>query len=154
MRLTRHITTTAHILALGMTAAPAAAGNAAATRPAVRSNPDQQPLTARQLPVQGLRASRPATTAPCAETCSRAPPPSTTPNGPRSNAIDNGNYGTPNTPPTIIRVTTPPGFAWGDAGIGAAGAIGLSMLTLGLALVVSQRRTRPAKQPTATTTDR
>jgi len=44
--------------------------------------------------------------------------------------------------------------SWGDAGIGAAGAIGLSMLTLGLALVVSQRRTRPAKQPTATTTDR
>jgi hypothetical protein len=57
----------------------------------------------------------------------------------------------PNTPATIIRVTTPGGFDWGDAGIGAAGAIGLSMLALGLVLVVSQRRTRRAKQPTAIT---
>ena len=154
MRLKPHITTTGVILALGMTAAPAAAGDAAATRPAVRSNPDQQPLTAQQRPVQALRASRIASTVPRAETCSRAPPPSTTSTGPRPKAIDNDDYGTPNTPPTIIKVTTPREFAWGDAGIGAAGAIGLSMLTLGLALVVSQRRTRPAKQPTATTTDR
>jgi hypothetical protein len=143
MRLKPHITITGVILALGMTAATAAAGNAAATRPAVRYNPDQQPLTAQQRPVQALRASRPASTAPRAETCSRAPPPSTTSTGPRPEAIDNGDYGTPNTPPTIIRVTTPRGFAWGDAGIAAAGAIGLSMLILGLVLVVSQRRTRP-----------
>ena len=141
MRLKPHITTTGVILALGMTAAPAAAGNAAATRPAVRSNPGQQPPTEEQRPVQALRATRPARTASCAETCSR-PPPSTTSIGPRSNAIDNVDYGTPNTPPTIIRVTTPRGFAWGDAGVGAAGAIGLAMLTLGLVLVVSQRRTR------------
>ena len=151
MRPRPHITTTALILALATAAAPAAAGNPAATKRAVRSNPDQQPLTAQQRPVQALRASRIASTVPRAETCSRAPPPSTTPNGPRSNAIDNGDYGTRNTPPTIIRVTTPPGFAWGDAGIGAAGAIGLAMLTLGLVLVVSQRRTRRANQPPATT---
>ena len=150
MRLKPHITTTGVILALGMTAAPAAAGNAAATRPAVRSNPDQQPRTAQQRPVQALRASRIASTVPRAETCSRAPPPSTTSTGPRPKAIDNDDYGTPNTPPTIIRVTARGGFDRGDAGIGASGAI-LSMLALGLVLVVSQRRTRRANQPTTFT---
>jgi hypothetical protein len=151
MRLKPRITTTAVILALGTTAAPAAAGNPAATKPAVRSNPDQQPLTAPQRPVPALRAPSPANAAPCSEICSGAPRTSTTSTGPRPKAIDNRGYGTPNTTPTIIRITAPSGFAWGDAGIGAAGAIGLSMLALGLALVVSQRRTRRAKQPTATT---
>ena len=151
MRVKPHITTTALILAFGTTAAPAAAGNNPAMRPAVRPNPDQQPLTAQLRPVQALRASSPTRAAACSEIRSGAPPPSTTSPGPGSKVIDNGGYGTPNTPPTIIRVTTPGGVAWGDAGIGAAGAIGLSMLALGLALVVSQRRTRRAKHPTATT---
>ena len=151
MRLKPHITTTGVILALGMTAAPAAADNTAATKPTVRSNPDQQLLTEQQRPVQALRTSNRASTAPCSETCSGAPPPSTTSTGPGSGVIDNRGYSTPRTRPTIIRVTAPGGFAWGDAGIGAAGAIGLSMLALGLALVVLQRRTRRAKQPTATT---
>jgi hypothetical protein len=151
MRLTPHITTTALILALATAAAPAAAGNPAATKRAVRSNPDQQPLTAQQQPAQALRASSPASTAACSEICSGAPPPSTTSTAPGSEVIDSRGYGKPNTPPTIIRVTTPRGFDWGDAGIGAAGAIGLSMLALGLVLVVSQRRTRRANQPTTIT---
>jgi hypothetical protein len=47
------------------------------------------------------------------------------------------------TPPTIVRVTAPSrGFDWGDAGIGAAGGFGLSMIGIGGALAVSQRRTR------------
>jgi len=48
-----------------------------------------------------------------------------------------------NTAPTIVRVTAPnSGFDWGDAGIGAAGGFALSMIGLGGALAVSQRRTR------------
>ena len=151
MRPRPHITTTALILALGTAAAPAAAGNPAARRPAVGSNPDQQLLTAQLRPVHAPRASSPASAAPCSEIRSGAPPPSTTSTGPGSGVIDNRGDSTPNTSPTIIRVTAPGGFAWGDAGIGAAGAIGLAMLALGLALVVSQRRTRRANQPTATT---
>ncbi|MBV8998176.1 MAG: hypothetical protein JO304_03890 [Solirubrobacterales bacterium] len=41
------------------------------------------------------------------------------------------------------------GFDWGDAGIGAAGGLALSMLGLGGALVVSQRRTRQRTSATA-----
>jgi hypothetical protein len=44
--------------------------------------------------------------------------------------------------PTIVRVSAPNGFDWGDAGIGAAGAVAISMLGLGGALALSGRRTR------------
>jgi hypothetical protein len=48
--------------------------------------------------------------------------------------------------PTISRVTAPSrGFDWGDAGIGAAGGVALSMIGLGGALVVSGQRTRRAR---------
>ena len=48
---------------------------------------------------------------------------------------------TPSKPPVqIIRVSAPGGFDWGDAGIGAAGALGLSTLAVGSALVVTARR--------------
>lgn len=54
--------------------------------------------------------------------------------------------------PTVVRVLTPDhGFHWGDAGIGAAGGIGLSMLAVGGALAFSQLRGRPATRPTTTT---
>jgi len=46
----------------------------------------------------------------------------------------------------VVRVQVPhSGFDWGDAGIGAAGAVALAMLGVGGALVISQRprRTRP-----------
>jgi hypothetical protein len=47
------------------------------------------------------------------------------------------------TPPTIVYLTAPSaGFDWGDAGIGAAGGVALSILGLGSALAVSGRRTR------------
>jgi hypothetical protein len=59
-----------------------------------------------------------------------------------------GVYGTA---PTIVRVTTPAsGFDWGDAGIGAAGGLALSVTAAGAGLVVSQRRsrrTRPSFDP-------
>lgn len=50
----------------------------------------------------------------------------------------------PSAPPaTIVRVSPGNGgFDWGDAGIGAAGGLALSMVALGGGLAVSQRRTR------------
>ncbi len=45
--------------------------------------------------------------------------------------------------PPVVTVKAPAsGFDWGDAGIGAAGGLALSMIGLGGALAVSQRRTR------------
>jgi hypothetical protein len=51
-----------------------------------------------------------------------------------------------------VRVITPQtGFDWGDAGIGAAGGFALSMLGLGGALTVSQRRSHRSDRSTALT---
>jgi hypothetical protein len=45
--------------------------------------------------------------------------------------------------PPVVTVQAPAnGFDWGDAGIGAAGGLALSMIGLGGALAVSQHRTR------------
>jgi hypothetical protein len=50
--------------------------------------------------------------------------------------------GSVSAPPTIVRISPRGGgFDWGDAGIGAAGGFALSMIGIGGALVVSQRRT-------------
>jgi hypothetical protein len=54
----------------------------------------------------------------------------------------------------VVRIQTPPsGFAWGDAGIGAAGGLALATIGLGGALIVSQRprrsrQTTPLNSPT------
>ena len=50
--------------------------------------------------------------------------------------------------PTIVRVTVPTGFDWGDAGIGAAGGFALAMLGLGAALAISQRHANHPQRPT------
>src|SRR6185437_2330796 len=55
-------------------------------------------------------------------------------------------------PQAVVRITTPAsGFDWGDAGIGAAGGIALSMIGLGGALVVSQNRARRTRGRRGTT---
>ena len=52
----------------------------------------------------------------------------------------------------IVRVIAPHGgFDWGDAGIGAAGGFALSMLGLGGALTLSQRRSHRPDRSTALT---
>jgi hypothetical protein len=56
----------------------------------------------------------------------------------------------PDPPPSnhpVVFVQTSPrsGFDWGDAGIGAAGGVGLAMLAAG-GLVVAQRRGRPTHE--------
>ncbi len=63
----------------------------------------------------------------------RASPPSTT--APRTAKVSS--------PRPVVRLQAPGnGFDWGDAGIGAAGGVALSLIGLGGALAVSQRRTR------------
>ena len=70
------------------------------------------------------------------------------PIGPDTNSF------TATSPPAtqIVRVTTPSGFDWGDAGIGAAGGLALSMLGIGAALTITQRRARHPSPPAAPTT--
>ena len=47
----------------------------------------------------------------------------------------------PSAPQGIVRVQIPPsGFDWGDAGIGAAGGIGITMLVAGGGLVLVRTR--------------
>jgi hypothetical protein len=53
------------------------------------------------------------------------------------------------TPATIVRVSAPNGFDWGDAAIGAGGGIALSIIGLGGVLAVSQHRTRRTPTPAA-----
>jgi hypothetical protein len=49
----------------------------------------------------------------------------------------------PPAPATVVRfVARSSGFDWGDAGIGAAGGLALSMVGVGGALALSQHRTR------------
>jgi hypothetical protein len=47
----------------------------------------------------------------------------------------------------IVRVSAPEAFDWGDAGIGAAGTLGLSTLAIGSALVIAARRDRMLDTP-------
>ena len=50
----------------------------------------------------------------------------------------------------IVRVPAPRGFDWSDAGIGAAGALGLSTLALGSGLVITARRHQTPGTPDPT----
>jgi hypothetical protein len=51
----------------------------------------------------------------------------------------------------VIRVAAPAGFDWGDAGIGAAGGLGLSMLAVGGGLAIAQhRRSTPRRSASRT----
>jgi len=43
-------------------------------------------------------------------------------------------------PPVVVRVTAHDGFDWTDAGIGAAGIVGLSTLAVGGGLITVRRR--------------
>lgn len=47
-------------------------------------------------------------------------------------------------PSTSIQIVEPGGFQWGDAGIGAAGAVALMLLAVGTTLVVRHGRVRSA----------
>jgi hypothetical protein len=71
----------------------------------------------------------PTTTATCGDVCSGR------------------GYGPVSAPATVVRVVAPgSGFDWGDAGIGAGGAIVLVLIGTGAALATTSRRGRSAQQ--------
>ena len=121
MRHSQHIKTgLAVTLVLGAISAPAASADGAQARWVVRPNPDQQ---ATQL-------ARAAATRPAKNTWIVRPNP------------DEQNP--PPAPVTIVRVSDPNrGFDWGDAGIGAAGALGLILAATGGTLLLARRRNDP-----------
>jgi hypothetical protein len=54
-------------------------------------------------------------------------------------------------PPSAPAATPSEGFDWGDAGIGAAGGLVISVVGIGGALALSQRRTRGTRPTTVAT---
>ena len=69
--------------------------------------------------------------------------------GPRSEVVSGGGYGSPAVPSTMVRVVAPSGgFDWGDAGIGAGGAVALMMLLFGGVLTATRLR-RPRSSSSA-----
>jgi hypothetical protein len=64
-----------------------------------------------------------------------------------TSATAGGDFSAPAAPPVVARVQAPQsGFDWGDAGIGAAGLV-LSVIGIGGAFAVSQRRRRTTALP-------
>jgi hypothetical protein len=109
----------------------------------------------------GANASSQTVPSPCSEVCSggaaiaQASGPSV-PSGaaiphdprPRSEVASGGVAGSP----TVVRVATTSGFHWGDAGIGAGGALALAtFLVTGLLIVMKVRR-RPTRDVAQQTT--
>jgi hypothetical protein len=91
---------------------------------AVRPNPDQQVMTSRAAPSAS---------------------PLLLPNPDQQVSPGYGTVSHPATP-AVVRVTTPGGsFNWGDAGIGAAGALGLAIIAFGAGLAIGRRRARPLR---------
>ncbi|MFZ1993376.1 MAG: hypothetical protein WAU75_04645 [Solirubrobacteraceae bacterium] len=139
MTTTHRVSTTA-VLILSLAAASAPAASARPIGPdvgvaangqssaAVRPNPDKQAVT-------GATANRTAAAAYSRQDKSMVPATSPSTTAPRTTKVSGL--------PPLVRLQAPGnGFDWGDAGIGAAGGVALSLIGLGGALAVSQRRTR------------
>jgi hypothetical protein len=61
----------------------------------------------------------------------------------QSTILDSGCPGQSSVAPVIVRVNAPkPGLDWGDVGIGAAGAIGITLSALAAAIALSQHHGR------------
>ena len=116
----------------------------AATAPAVRPNPDQQVTQMSQVgppTLQSAKASElPAVhRAENAKSQALAYQPSQTAR--YSTAGLNGYVNSPTSGPAVVHVTTHSNpFDWGDAAIGAAVGLVISLLIIGGGLVVTQRR--------------
>jgi len=121
MRCSQHVKTgLALTLALGAISAPAASAHSRQAGWVLRPNPDEQ---AAQL-------ARASAARPAQNTWVVRPNP-------------DEQYPMP-TPVSIVRATDPKGgFDWGDAGIGAAGTLGLILAATGGTLLLARRRTNP-----------
>ena len=142
MRLHTNITTATAVLVTALAAAtPAAAGSGTTgASPTVRPNPDEQVLTSQARPTDSAQSPNPAVHPnPDQQTATAT----TASSGPASEATSGGSHGNQSSAPVIVRVSTPKGgFDWGDAGIGAASGLGLSLLGVAGAVALSQRRAR------------
>lgn len=141
-------------VAPGGTPSATAQGRTTAGAPVAHPNPDQQtaenlpgaPPILPRVPASEQAAIDRAQTAE-AQALSYSPPPTARYSSAEFNAYARPVHPVAATTPTVNAPSG--GFDWGDAGIGAAGGLALSMLGLGGALVVSQRRTRQRKSATA-----
>jgi hypothetical protein len=125
----RTATTAAIILSLAA-GAPAASARPTDTVPPSHQSP---------APVYGSpdRTMIPTSAAAGGDFLAPAAPPMTP-----TSAAAGGDFLAPAAPPAVARVKAPhSGFDWGDAGIGAAG-LALSVMGIGGAVAVSQRRSR------------
>jgi len=141
-KVTKHALTTAAVMA-----AVSAPSSAYASPVVVRPNPDQQILTTQAIATASGRTGDAAVRPnPDEQMATDA----TAGGGPGSEVIDNGGYGPAVVGPVVVRVAGPKGgFDWGDAGIGAAVAIGLAMLGVTSAFALLQRRARRSGRSTA-----
>ena len=73
----------------------------------------------------------------------------TPPNGRAYSNAETNAYKTAATPGIVAVTTSPVGFDWGDAGLGAAAGFALAMLGLGATLLISGRRQRRDRHTTA-----
>jgi hypothetical protein len=154
--------TTAHRIGTGVALALALAASAApaGARPFdLNANGSEVPAgLAGMSPSQPAATStstqprtRIADTGPCSEACSgggygsRVTRPAATPTstGPGSDVSSTNGYDFTRVPATVVRtVSGDSGFDWGDAGIGAGGALGLMLAATGGTLLLAHRRTQ------------
>jgi hypothetical protein len=116
-------------MALGAVAPAAHARNAVDPEPQALSAPPQDVKSAQDL----RRAVVPSSQVRDVKSAHdlRGPAPTSSLAG----SVDSGRH--------VITVSSPNGFDWGDAAIGAAGGLGLALAALGSTLVVTGRRRRP-----------
>jgi hypothetical protein len=114
-----------------------------ATAPAVRPNPDQQVTQVSQLgppTLQSARASQLAAVHRVESAASHASAYQPTQSARYSTAGLNGYVSSPTGGGPVHVTTHSNPFDWGDAAIGAAGGLVISLLIIGGAVVVTQRR--------------
>jgi hypothetical protein len=69
----------------------------------------------------------------------------------QSTILDSGCPGQTSAAPVIVRVSAPKtGLDWGDVGIGAAGAIGITLSALAAAVAINQHLGRRRNDPAET----
>jgi hypothetical protein len=75
-----------------------------------------------------------------------SPPASTGSTSPRSEVVSGGGYGNPSVRGTVVHVvSSKDGFDWGDAGIGAGGALALMTLVIGGTVAATNIRRRTTR---------
>jgi hypothetical protein len=135
MHLNQHISA-ALVFALAIAPAFATVGNASSAGPVFRPSSDRQVLAA-QTGSTGTQAPQRQVKHPGSATYTGGG----APGSPRPEVTNSATNGKPLVAPVVVRVSTPSGgFDWGDAGIGAAGTLGVVILALAGALAVMQRR--------------